>query len=235
VGTLRYKSLKCQVRYDLFDDGDGKTLWGRRLNHDDVFKSLADAVEMVTLHRLALNFARLRVNEPLESRQLKAGHMIEVVSVSRNLASRVILMWIMEHCVQINLQLTFVAYNFVESREWTWSKVQTLLSIALGIGMAFLNLVTSRDHFEFTDKVAQLGDKKKGQKSLRGAIHQDVTDQRVEEIHSALTLVRQQLWIAKIGRALLVAALIYALCKLSGIFYCKDAFWNLTGCVDLHM
>merc|ERR1712110_1334054 len=121
--------LQCKSRYKLRWDGPSPTLCSHlRLGNAGVFLGLADANGMVSLQVMAIPWSL----QPMHTaRQVYTFNII-----ANQMLERVFLSYLLENCVQLNLQSTLYAIGIAFSRlNGAKERLQVLPLLSLGLSI----------------------------------------------------------------------------------------------------
>jgi hypothetical protein len=210
------------VSFELGQSGADENLFGDKLNHEDVLRELSN--DMATIQAFSLRLLKLRVQRAKEEKCLRTGHLAGVLSLCRQVTARIMFEWIAENSLQMNLQITLLAFQCALSDKITMAKVSGAISVALSIFMSLFHLFSSYHFFALTALVSELQE---------DSIDPHSSERERAELGKLQGSIRRYVLFAHACRIGFVIALLYALCKVVAIFRCSDSLWNLTGCVHL--
>ena len=184
----------------------------------DLGFELGEASGMVSLQKLQLMVAQTGL-----FRDNFGFVLLLTAELANAMPLKVLLAWLAENAVQLNLQATLFGLSLRasgEKGELSTAQLQALASICTSLLSTLLKLVEAYDFFQLMAKVeARAAD--------GGAAEMDDDDQQ------RLRLMRQAKWVTGGGCGLLVLSLGYVVAKVIGAFFCEDSLWNITGCVAL--
>jgi hypothetical protein len=169
------------------------------------YSALSEAAGLATVQGLAVPLADTILADAF-------GNSEALYTLDTQIVSRLVLSFIGENCVQINIQTSIFAINaHLLKKKLTSGQMKALLSIFLGIATTLLKLIEVRAYFtcmkvrSITDDWACLG--------YGGH--------------------KRAIRIIKLACVIMILSLLYAAMKLTGAFLCKDSMMNITGCVVL--
>lgn len=192
-------------------DGYENTPFGR----EEVFYSavafdLGEASGMTAVQKLQVK----HVESVLE----RSEFMSVVLPFGDVMTSRIMLSWLAENAVQLNLQATLFNLAKRASQELDHPapvQYDVLLSIVIGLLASLGKLAEAWDFFSIVAKI-------KSRPDFQAVLNPGEED----KLHRTVLAVR-------IGCFVFVTTLVYAGAKMIGTFVCQDGIWNITGCVVL--
>merc|ERR1712050_326231 len=139
--------------------------------------------------------------------------------MSQQLVIRIILSYILENCLQINLQITLLAMQRCVMTVWptqSTMQAQAWLSIGLSIVTSSLKLLEAKAFFSFAATITDMSE-----------------SYMTADDKAALRRFNRNVAVVRVACVVLALSLVYGVCKILAAFLCEHSMWNITGCVDM--
>ena len=225
--SIRRSDLQCATLHKVGYCGTSPSVmpfYCGNLNHDDVLFALADAGDLASLQCMLIPRYAYFLNRAQAKEQTTDTFILAELQWTKGFANtivqRIFLSYILENCIQLNVQASLYAIVIASWRLRGVDEqlqVRALLSILIGIVASLLKLLDVYGFFSVVQTASIVAGR---------------TDSN-EEIRSLNADIQCRGWLATLGAFSLILSILYASAKMLMAHLCKDAVWNLNGCVDL--
>ena len=188
---------------------------GSQIRLDEAAFELGDANGMATLAKLQIRLVRSIV----ESNRRDSARLMYAAPLGRVMRYKVVLTWILENAVQLNLQTTYLglARRAATVEGFLDFEVPLLMSISFGLTTNLLKLYEAWEFWAIAAPVMEAVDRREYHST--------------SENYALRESLRRSVFIVLLGCCGLVLTLAYAAAKLVGAYVCPGNILNITGCV----
>lgn len=215
--------LCCKENYE--DRQLDETFCGGEKMYSDVFGDLADCAGFATSLNLIQQLSYQK-ELPLDLSMIEYALSDEWYFMARRMASRLFLSYVLENCIQLNLQTSIFAIKlYIHGSSGKEGQIQAAFSIGMSLLMTLLKLTEVWTFFKHVSGI---------ENRVNILLASELFSDEEKDTHvQDLGKFRRVLWMVRLASAIMVMTICYAGCKLAAAFICEDSLWNITGCVDM--